>query len=98
MPAQWRIAIRKQPSGPPAYDPNPLNASTLDQIFFANEDTVAHWPCRRNADGSVNRTFFMPNQIAPNGDVSAIWSSANPGTFEVVCCLHPNERATIVVT
>lgn len=100
MPAVLRIAIRKGTQGAPpqaVFDPPTLQAFTLDQIFWTNEDDVAHWPGRLNADGSIDATFFMPNQIAPNGDQSAIWASANKGTFDVACSLHPDERGTIQV-
>lgn len=101
MPFQRRIDIDPNPDGdsPRAvFDPDPLEANPRDQIFWTNNDGEAHWPGRLNDDGSIDRTFFMPNQIAPNGDVSAIFSPSAPATFEYACSLHPDERGTIQVT
>ena len=81
------------------FDPNPLQANQADQIFWTNNDTQAHWPGRKNADGSINATFFMPNQIAPGGDVSAVFSTIVSGTQNYVCSLpgHQNETGSIVI-
>lgn len=100
MPNQRKINIRPAMGGPPnaGFDPDELAAQTRDQIFWSNRDKVAHWPGLLNDDGSIDATFFMPNQIAPDGDVSPIFSPSAPATFKYACSLHPDEQGTITVT
>jgi len=102
MANQWKININPNPQGTPRvkFDPDPRNANPLDQISWTNNDTVAHWPGLLNADGSINATFFMPNQIAPNGDVSPSFAAAQAFTYTYACSLpgHANEKGTIQVT
>jgi plastocyanin len=99
MPNQQQININKSPTtGNVTFNPNPLAAKTRDQIFWTNNDSVAHWPGLLNADGTINTTFFMPNQIAPNGDTSASFSPTVAGTFNYACSLHPSLKGTITVT
>lgn len=101
MASQRRIDINKNPEGSSprvVFDPDPLEAKTRDQIFWTNNDSEAHWPGLVNEDGTIDKTFFMPNQIAPNGDTSAIFAPAAPATFEYACSLHPDERGSITVT
>lgn len=98
MPNQQQININKSGSTI-TFDPNPLNAQTRDQIFWTNNDDKPHWPGLADNTGKViNTTFFMPNQIAPNGDVSATFSPTLAGEFPYACSLHANERGTIKVT
>jgi plastocyanin len=82
------------------FDPSPLAANTRDQIFWTNNDTKPHWPGLLNADGTINTTFFMPNQIAEDGDTSPIFSPGNATTFTYKCSIagHDNETGTITVT
>lgn len=103
MPFQWRIAINKNAEGASpgvVFKPNPLQAKAGDQIFWANnDDSQPHWPGLLRADGTIDATFFMPNQIAPNGDVSQTFSPTNSNQdFEYACSLHPGEQGTITVT
>jgi plastocyanin len=102
MANQWQININPNPAGPARvkFDPDPRKANPLDQIFWTNNDTVAHWPGLKNADGSINATFFMPNQIAPNGDVSPSFSPAQAFIYTYACSLpgHGNETGTIQIT
>jgi len=102
MANQWQININKNPQAPPlvTFSPNPRPAKTLDLIFWTNNDTVAHWPGLVNADGSINTTFFMPNQIAPNGDQSQAFSTAQAFTYNYACSIagHTGETGSIVVT
>lgn len=93
-----QININKS-GGVVSFDPPTLNANILDQIFWTNNDKdQAHWPGLLNNDGTINTTFFMPNQIAPNGDTSPIFSPSNPATYSYACSLHPNEKGTITIT
>lgn len=99
MAFQYQININPTGGSPRiAFNPNPLPANALDQIFWTNNDSVAHWPGLLNGDGTVNQTFFIPNQIAPNGDTSAIFCPAvAPATFRYVCSLHPDEKGVVGV-
>ena len=81
-----------------AFSPNPLAAGVRDQIFWTNNYSVAHWPGLLNPDNTINTTFFMPNQIAGNGDTSASFSPSAPATFSYACSIHPDEKGTITVT
>jgi len=88
MPPQRRIAINKNPQGPSplaVFNPNPLQAEPRDQIFWANFDSVAHWP------------DLVSNPIAPGG-TSEIFAPSAPATFKYTCSLHPDEEGTIIVT
>lgn len=80
------------------FSPDPLAAGVRDQIFWTNNDSDAHWPGRLNSDGTIDITFFMPNQIAGDGDSSAPFSSSAPDTFNYACSIHPDEKGTITVT
>ncbi|HKV10305.1 MAG TPA: hypothetical protein VJ725_19345 [Thermoanaerobaculia bacterium] len=97
MPFQWRITISRTAQGV-VFNPDPLQAKTRDQIFWTNNDTEAHWPGLLQSDGTINTTFFMPNQIAPNGGTSSTFSPSVPSSFKYACSLHPNEQGTITVT
>jgi|ERR1700674_1505518 len=103
MPIQQQININKSGGGV-TFSPSPLQANTRDQIFWTNNDSKPHWPGLLNSDGTINTTFFMPNQIAENGDVSPIFSPSSPtppGTpFTYKCSIlgHENETGTITVT
>ncbi len=99
MPFSWIININPNPATPRVkFDPNPLqNAGTGDQIVWANNDSQAHWPGLVNPDdGTINTTFFMPNQIAPNS-TSAAFSPGVSGTLNYVCSIHPDEKGAIQV-
>jgi plastocyanin len=98
VPNQQQININKSTSGSVTFNPNPAAVQTRDQIFWTNNDSAAHWPGLLNPDGSINTTFFMPNQIAPNGDTSASFSPTVAGSFSYACSLHPTEKGTITVT
>src|ERR1043165_6694696 len=103
MAIERRITITTAPPGSSpriTFAPNPLQANAMDQIFWTNDDSQPHWPGRKNDDGSVNPTFFMPNQIASGGDVSPIFSSTVSGTLNYVCTLagHQNETGSIVIS
>lgn len=101
MPFQRRIDINPAAEGDSprvAFDPDPLQAEVRDQIFWSNRDSEPHWPGRLKDDGSIDRTFFMSNQIAPNGDVSPIFSPSGATTYRYACSLHPDEQGTIEVT
>lgn len=100
MAIQLQINIDTNFSGFPrvTFSPSPLAASARDQIFWTNNDGEAHWPGLLNNDGTINATFFMPNQIAPNGDTSATFSPAVAASFTYACSLHPDEQGVINVT
>ena len=97
-----KIRIRPNTAGASpkvVFDPNPLTADSGDQIFWVNEDSQPHWPGRLDGTGNINKTFYMPNQIAPNGDVSSGFSPSVPGPLPYACSLpgHENETGTINV-
>lgn len=96
MPVQHEIRINRNPQGAPRvkFDPDPLRGSRQDQIFWINNDSDAHWPGLLTPDGSINVTFFMRNEIAPNG-VSPVFSSTDAGTLNYACSLHRDETGTI---
>jgi plastocyanin len=97
MPNQSQIKITRV-AGVVTFSPNPLAVVALDQIFWTNDDNTPHWPGLLNSDGTINTTFFMPNQIAGNGDASPVFSPSTPITYQYVCSLHPTEKGTIVVS
>jgi plastocyanin len=99
MPFNWIININTNKPQPPLirFDPNLLaQAAPGDQIFWANNDDAAHWPGLLNPDGSINETFFIPNQIAPHSTSDAFSPGAS-GTLNYACSLHPDEKGTIQV-
>jgi len=102
MPVQRQININKSGGGI-TFTPNPLQANTQDQIFWTNNDDKPHWPGRVNTDGTINKTFFMDNQIAPNS-TSPIFSPSVPTPegepLKYQCSLpgHENETGSITVT
>jgi plastocyanin len=105
MPIQLKISIDKKVPPPPlaTFTPKSLTASVGDQIFWTNYDTVAHWPGLLQSNGSIDKTFFMPNQIAANvnlpaPDSSPIFSSGAAFTFKYACSIHPDEQGEIVVS
>ena len=105
MPIEQQITITTTPGGGSpriSFDPNPLVANEGDQIFWTNNDTQPHWPGRVMGDGSINKTFFMPNQIAPNGDVSPIFSTVvtadSSAPLKYACSLHPEETGSITIS
>jgi|SRR5882724_9783989 plastocyanin len=97
MPNQSQIKITKV-AGVVAFSPNPLTVVALEQIFWTNNDDTPHWPGLLNSDGTINTTFFMPNQIAGGGDPSPVFSPSMPITYQYACSLHPTEKGTIVVS
>jgi len=105
MPIQLKISIDKNITPPPAatFTPPSLSASVGDQIFWTNYDSVAHWPGLLKDDGTIDDTFFMPNQIAANvflpaPDCSPIFGSGAAFTFKYACSIHPDEQGVIIVT
>jgi plastocyanin len=100
VPFQERITIEGNTQGGSGavFEPDPLDIAVLDQIFWTNRDSEPHWPGRVQDDGTIDTTFFMPNQIAPNGDSSPIFSPSTAGTLDYACSLHPDETGTINVT
>jgi len=106
MPAQRRIEITRSSEGGGGsprvkFDPDPLQAKVWDQIFWTNNDSEPHWPALLKKNGKLNKTFFMPNQIAPNGDTSSVFAPNAEASYTYVCSLHPErpyERGKIEVT
>jgi len=98
MPFTWRINITKNPvpSKPAIFTfDQPPQVEVGDQVFWANEDTVAHWPALSPPTGA-NVTHFMAFQIAPRS-TSPAFAPAAVGTITYVCSLHPGESGTINV-
>ena len=106
MGIQLQININKNPAGTPKikFNPNPLAASVMDQIFWTNNDSEPHWPGLLKDDGTIDTTFFMPNQIAGNGDVSPIFSASSetpagePLNYKCSIQGHENETGSITVS
>lgn len=100
MPFNWTINInspQKPQQALAQFDPNPLSqVAPGDQIFWTNNDGDAHWPGLLNSNGTINETFFMPNQIAPNSTSDAFALSAD-GALQYACSIHPDEKGTIQV-
>jgi plastocyanin len=98
MPFSWNININPRQGTPAAsFNPNPLlNVGTGDEIVWANNDDKPHWPGLKNSDGTINPTFFMPNQIALQS-TSPAFSPSVSGVLNYVCSIHPDESGTIQV-
>lgn len=99
VPFQEKITIERntqEGSAGAVFEPDPLEIGVLDQICWTNRDSEPHWPGLVKDDG-IDETFFMPNQIAPNGDSSPTFSPSTAGTFEYACSLHQGETGTINV-
>ena len=91
---EHRITIQKNRGFGARFDPPVLEAYVGDHIFWENTDTDSHWPGLQNRDGTIRKTFFMPNQLPPS-DVSSLFVPTE-GTFNYACSLHPGETGTIV--
>lgn len=95
MPIQLKISINRPPSSRRViFAPDPLPASARDQIFWTNNDSVPHWPGLLLSDDgkTINPTFFMLNQIAQDGDASAVFCPTVASTLKYACSLHKNEQ------
>ena len=98
MPFQMQININTGVSPDTVtFDPSRLEVKVGDQIFWSNNDSKPHWPGLRKTDESIDETFFMPNQIAPDSS-SSTFSPGPPATdpvyriteyaLDYVCSLH----------
>jgi len=100
MPFTWQIKIDKNSPGTAyKYAPTPLtNVAIGDVIIWTNNDSNPHWPALKNGDGTLNTTYFMANQIAPNSP-SANFVPGVTGTFTYVDSLNPTgPTGTIIVS
>lgn len=101
MGIERQITITTKAGGSPriTFTPGSLPANVADQVFWTNNDTQPHWP-GLVVGSDINKTFFMPNQIAPNGNTSSVFSPGQPGPLTYKCSLegHQDETGTIVVT
>src|SRR5258708_15438916 len=91
MPFQWLININPNVTKPPTanFNPNPLpKVQPGDNIVWANNDSVPHWP-----GVAGNPSFFMPNQIAPNSTSSA-FSPTAAGNNYFFPPLYPDPKRT----
>jgi plastocyanin len=98
---QRRVSV--DPSPPKvSFEPSPLDVEVGDQIFWTNNDSQPHWPGLKKEDGSIDNTFFMPNQIAVAADMgpssSPTFSPVATGALVYACSLHSSEEGTIGVT
>lgn len=98
MPFTWTISINKGHANQGAvFSPNPLpNVAPGDQVIWANNDAIPHWPGLVNEDGTIDQTFFMPNQIAKDS-TSTTFSPGVNATLNYACSLHPGETGSIQV-
>jgi len=98
MPFTWTISINKGPGHGVVFSPNPLpNVAPGDQIIWANNDTIPHWPGLVNEDGTIDKTFFMPNPIAKDS-TSPTFSPGVATTLNYACSLHAGENGSIQVS
>ena len=99
MPFTWQISIYKTPEGGVMYEPAALDQVKVgDQIVWSNKDDDPHWPGLKKDDGSINPTYFMPNQIAPYSP-SDTFIPGVAGTVTYVDSLEPTgPTGTIAVT
>jgi plastocyanin len=89
MGTERRVVIKRNNASPPqvVFDPDPFPAQPGDQIFWFNDDTVAHWPALLNDDDTISdpKTSFMRQQIEPQRSST----STNPAVdLKYGCCLH----------
>jgi plastocyanin len=104
MSSQMQININKGVNSPTVtFNPTLLEVKAGDQIFWTNNDSQPHWPGLKKQDGSIDKEFFMPNQIAADSSSDTF----SPGAAEMliyVCSLHCqpgiscDEAGAIVVT
>ncbi len=95
IPIPWTINISPGGGGPAQFHPAQITIAVGDQVHWANNDHAeAHWPGLLY-NGQIQKTFFMPHQIAPNSP-STNWTPSGPGTYTYECSLHQGERGTIV--
>ncbi len=85
-PAQdvWASLARRVSS-----DPSPLDVRVGDQVFWTNNDSEPHWPGLSNQGTLIDKTFFMPNQIAADSS-SDTFAPGVAETLEYVCSIHRN--------
>ncbi len=96
MAIQQKIKINKSGTGV-TYDPAVLKVRLGDQIFWINNDDKPHWPGLLNADGTINKTFFMPNQIA-SGSTSTTFSPGRDNeALNYACSLHRGESGGQII-
>jgi plastocyanin len=96
MSHSWEITIWRRSDGKPKFEPPYLVVHKNDQIFWVNNDIDPHWPGLMNANGTINKTFFMQNQISPSGS-STVFAADVEGDFLYTCSLHQDETGRIVV-
>jgi plastocyanin len=97
MSHSWKISIgRKRSDGKSEFEPTYLVVNKNDQIYWENNDTNPHWPGLMNADGTIDATFFMQNQIPPSG-ISTVFVPGVEGDFTYSCSLHQGEMGRIQV-
>lgn len=97
MSVQHRINIKKGRSDTSvSFEPSLLEVRAGDQIFWHNTDSQPHWLGLKQSDGTIDRTFFMPAEIAPS-ETSILFSPATEGNLNYACFLHPDETGTISV-
>ena len=102
MPFTFQIQINKTAGGY-AYEPAELSQIGVgDQIIWVNNDDRPHWPGLLSG-GSVNQTYFLPNQIAPDSPsdtfVPGDTTTPKPYKLTYVDSLDPSgPQGTIEVT
>ena len=91
----FKIQIK---AGKPAvFSPSPQIVYVNDSVFWFNGDQEPHWPAPI-VSGNVDKTGFLPFQIAPNSSSNQV-SFAKPQTISYVCAIpnHKGESGTIIV-
>ena len=89
-----------------SFQPDPIEVTTQDIVFWINNDTQPHWPMR--TDGTLPSQIWMeypiPRDTSSSGvtffNPDTITNQGTPYTVEYFCAVegHEGETGTIKVT